>query len=64
MNEKSAKNRPAARLTMPTRLGEKATREPYAHFAPEQLRAATAKLATFSSTVPGNETPEATQGLE
>ena len=36
----------------------------YAHFAPEQLRAAAAKLATFSSTVPENETPEATQGLE
>ena len=36
----------------------------YAHFAPEQLRAAAAKLATFSSTVPENEAPEATQGLE
>ena len=36
----------------------------YAHFAPEQLRAAAAKLATFSSTVPENEASEATQGLE
>ena len=36
----------------------------YAHFAPEQLRAAAAKLATFSSTVPENATPEATQALE
>ena len=36
----------------------------YAHFAPEQLRAAAAKLATFSSTVPENETPEATQAFE
>ncbi len=36
----------------------------YVHFAPEQLRAATAKLATFSSTVPENETPESTQGIE
>jgi integrase len=36
----------------------------YAHFAPEQLRAAAAQLATFSSTVPENEAPEATQGLE
>jgi hypothetical protein len=36
----------------------------YAHFAPEQLRAAAARLATFSSTVPENETPEPVQGLE
>jgi hypothetical protein len=36
----------------------------YAHFAPEQLRAAAAKLAAFSSTVPENETPEPVQGLE
>ena len=36
----------------------------YAHFAPEQLRAAAAKLATFSSTVPENETPEPTQAIE
>ena len=36
----------------------------YAHFAPEQLRAAAPKLATFSSTVPENEAPEATQSLE
>jgi hypothetical protein len=36
----------------------------YAHFAPEQLRAAAAKLATFSSTVPENETPEAAQGID
>jgi hypothetical protein len=35
----------------------------YAHFAPEQLRAAAARLATFSSTVPENETPEPVQGL-
>lgn len=36
----------------------------YAHFAPEQLRAAAAKLATFSSTVPESEAPEATQAIE
>jgi len=36
----------------------------YAHFAPEQLRAAAAKLATFSSTVPENETPQAAQAIE
>ena len=36
----------------------------YAHFAPEPLRAAAARLVTFSSTVPENETPEATQGIE
>jgi hypothetical protein len=36
----------------------------YAHFAPEQLRATVSKLATFLSTVPENETPEAVQGLE
>jgi len=36
----------------------------YAHFAPEQLRAAAAKLATFSSTVPENEAPEPAQGIE
>ena len=36
----------------------------YAHFAPEQLRAAAARLATFSSTVPENETPEPTQAIE
>jgi hypothetical protein len=36
----------------------------YAHFAPEQLRAAAAKLATFSSTVSENETPEPTQVIE
>jgi hypothetical protein len=35
----------------------------YAHFASEQLRAAAAKLATFSSTVLENETPESTQGI-
>jgi integrase len=36
----------------------------YAHFAPEHLRAAAAKLATFSSTVPENETRELAQGIE
>jgi integrase len=36
----------------------------YAHFAPEQLRAAAAKLATFSSTVPENAAPEPTQAIE
>jgi integrase len=36
----------------------------YAHFAPEQLRAAADKLATFSYTPPKMEPPESTQGLE
>ena len=36
----------------------------YAHFAPEQLRAAADKLATFSYTPPKIETPESTQGPE
>jgi len=36
----------------------------YAHFAADQLRAAAAKFATFSSTVPESETPESMQGLE
>ncbi|MGH8336555.1 MAG: tyrosine-type recombinase/integrase, partial [Gammaproteobacteria bacterium] len=36
----------------------------YAHFAPEQLRAAAAKLATFLYTGPKNEPPEATQGTD
>jgi hypothetical protein len=36
----------------------------YAHFAPEQLRAAADKLATFSYTLRKSEPPEATQGLE
>jgi hypothetical protein len=33
----------------------------YAHFAPEQLRAAAEKLATFSYTPSKSETREATQ---
>jgi integrase len=36
----------------------------YAHLAPEQLRAAADKLATFSYTPPKSETRESTQGLE
>jgi hypothetical protein len=36
----------------------------YAHFAPEQLRAAAAKLATFSSVVPQNQMPESMQRIE
>jgi len=36
----------------------------YAHFAPEQLRAAADRLGTLSYTPPKNETPESTQGVE
>jgi len=36
----------------------------YAHFAPEQLRAAADKLATFSYTPPKSETQESTQAIE
>jgi integrase len=36
----------------------------YAHFAPEQLRAAADKLATFSYTPPKSETRESTQAIE
>jgi len=35
----------------------------YAHFAPEQLRAAADELATFSYTPPQSETREATQDI-
>jgi hypothetical protein len=35
----------------------------YAHFAPEQLRAAADKLATFSYTPPKSGTPEPAQAI-
>jgi hypothetical protein len=36
----------------------------HAHFAPEEVRAAAAKLATFSSTVSESDTPKSTQAIE
>ena len=36
----------------------------YAHFAPEQLRAAADKLATFSYTPPKSEPPEPAQAID
>ncbi|MCC6197348.1 MAG: hypothetical protein IT518_23080, partial [Burkholderiales bacterium] len=36
----------------------------YAHIAPENLRAAAARLATFSSTVPTSETPQSPQTVD
>jgi hypothetical protein len=36
----------------------------YAHFAPEQLRAAADNLATFSYTPPKSKTRESTQAIE
>jgi hypothetical protein len=36
----------------------------YAHFAPEQLRAAADKLATFSYTPPKSKAQESTQVIE